>query len=199
MKDIVILPDKRFKTKTVWMFLTISAFVLLVIVLLQFLVPLSPKTNAAEVAIIVWPIFMGVLILLWILIFPLTLLWINSLSFYIMDDKVAIKKGFISKITQNIPFRAVTDFQLHRSLYDRMLGLGSIKIQTAGQMPGGAGYEGVLYGLTDWNGLHDELQNRLRDRSSVTNVEPRSGEGAPAGIPEIYAEVKKIRELLERR
>ena len=57
----------------------------------------------------------------------------------------------MTKIQQNIPYRAITDYILHRSIYDRMLGLASIRIQTAGQIQTPTGYEGNLAGLPNWD------------------------------------------------
>ena len=128
-----IRPDKKLFTKQLYVLLTISFLVLTVAAILQITIPLDPKVTASGVAAILWPIVFGVIFLLWLIAVPTIKLWIKNLSYYIDEDRVTIHKGILSKIKQNVPYRAITDFQLHRSLYDRALRIGSIRVQTAGQ------------------------------------------------------------------
>ena len=87
-------------------------------------------------------------------------LWIGNLSFVIKDSSIAIYKGIFTKIEQNIPNSKVTDFVLYRDLFDRFLGIGSIKVQTAGAS-GESGYEGILDGILDYNEIHKNLSDKL--------------------------------------
>ena len=80
----------------------------------------------------------------------------------IEEERITIYKGILTKMQQNIPYRAITDFMLHRSLYDRMLGLASIRIQTAGQTHSPTGYEGNLAGLINGDNLLGELRERVQ-------------------------------------
>ena len=98
-------------------------------------------------------------------------LWIGNLSFVIKDSSIAIYKGIFTKIEQNIPNSKVTDFVLYRDLFDRFLGIGSIKIQTAGAS-GESGFEGVLDGILDYNKVHKnlvEILNELKDINKKLN------------------------------
>jgi uncharacterized membrane protein YdbT with pleckstrin-like domain len=159
-----IKPDKKLITKLWLTLLTISVLIVIVSILCTILVPLSGKTTSEHVGEIVWPIAIAAIVLMWVIGVPAVVLWVNNLSYNIEDERVTIHKGILTKIQQNIPYRAVTDFMLYRSLYDRFLGLASIKIQTAGQgqRQGGAGYEGKLSGLTDWDSLVTELRKKIK-------------------------------------
>ena len=96
-------------------------------------------------------------------------LWIGNLSFVIKDSSIAIYKGIFTKIEQNIPNSKVTDFVLYRDLFDRFLGIGSIKVQTAGAS-GESGFEGVLDGILDYNEVHKNLRDKLVSiQSSISN------------------------------
>lgn len=151
-----IKPNKKLFIKQLYVLLTISFLVLLVAAILQIAIPLDPKVSASNVAVILWPITFGVIILFWLISAPIIKLWINNLSYYIDEDRITIHKGILSKIKQNVPYRAITDFQLHRSLYDRFLGIASIKLQTAGQSPTATGFEAKLSGLIDWDDLLEQ-------------------------------------------
>ena len=157
-----IRPDKKLFTKQLYVLLTISFFVLLVAVILQITIPLDPENSVNGVAAILWPIVFGAIFLLWLIAVPIIKLWINNLSYFIDDDRITIHKGILSKIKQNVPYRAITDFQLHRSLYDRALRIGSIRVQTAGQKPNATGYEAILSGLVDWDRLLEQLREKVK-------------------------------------
>jgi putative membrane protein len=118
----------------------------------------------------------------------------------IYEDRVSIHKGILTKTVQNIPFRAITDFALVRTLYDRALGIGAIKIQTAGKsMQSGSQYEGSLSGLLDYESLHADLRSRIRKlhpaSDSVTAVEAPKQEAGNT-LEEILKEVKEIRKSI---
>ncbi len=195
-----IKPDKKLFTKQLYVLLTISFLVLLVAVILQIAIPLDPKITASGVAAVLWPIVFGVIFLLWLIAVPTIKLWIKNLSYYIDEDRVTIHKGILSKIKQNVPYRAITDFQLHRSLYDRFLGIASIKLQTAGQSPTATGFEAKLTGLIDWDNLLEKL------RAKVKMLFPQTGVSAADStaltdkeiLQNILDELKEIRTILSK-
>jgi len=135
-------------------------------------------------------------ILTFIISIPIIILWIKNLKYIIREDRVTIHQGILTKIQKNIPLRAVTDFILERSLLDRFLGIGSIKIQTAGQSPSSTGYEGKLAGLLDYEELHDDLRNRIGKlhpvAESVTTDEPIHVSSETL-LKQILAELKEIK------
>ena len=198
-----IKPDKKLVTKQ-WLILsTISFVVLIAALLLQLLIPLDKNIYPDQVAVIVWPIAVGTIILMWLIAVPLIILWIKNLSYFIEEDRITIYKGILTKQQQNIPYRAITDFVLSRSLYDRIFDIGVIRIQTAGQSRNPTGYEGILSGLAKWEELHHELRSRLKGINS--GVEPTGV--APVGSHEksddlrklILEELKAIRKVLESK
>jgi putative membrane protein len=153
-----IKPDKKLITKQWIVLLTVSVSLALSGLVLQLLIPLDEGVTAGEVGKVLWPIVLGIVLLLWAVSVPIIKLWIKNLSYYIEDDRITIYKGILTKQQQNIPYRAITDFILRRSLYDRVLAIGSIRIQTAGQSHTATGYEGQLSGLIDWEDLHQQLR-----------------------------------------
>ena len=140
--DNSIKPDRQFYTKCTWILLTTSATILLLTAIIHLIISLS--SGNTEAIIVIWVVSIGLILLMWIISYPLIRLWIKNLSYLIFDDRVTIHKGILTKTQQNIPFRAITDFALERTIFDRILKIGSIKIQTAGQSASPTGYEGKL-------------------------------------------------------
>ncbi len=199
-----IKPDKKLLAKYWLILLTISVLIVLGGIIARILLPLSPKITDAQTAAVIWPIVERAIILMWIFCVPVLILWVKNLSYRIEDDRVTIHKGILTKIQQNIPYRAVTDFQLHRSLYDRFLGIGSIRLQTAGQgrSQSGTGYEGKLSGLTDWEGLHAELRAQIKHLhpfAEATAVSERTKDlPSKDTLALILEELRAIRKALEK-
>ena len=124
-------------------------------------------------------------------------LWIKNLSYIIKGSSITIYKGIFTKIEQNIPNTKVTDFVLYRDLFDRFLGMGSIKVQTAGAS-GESGFEGVLNGILDYDEVHKNLRDRL-----VSLQEPSLGESSKGlstqndmVLKDILCELKDINKKL---
>ena len=163
-----IKPDKKLFTKTVWILLTVSAFILLGISIVHLIIHNAPP--------IIWLIAAIVVIVMWLIAYPIAKLWIRNLAYVIQEDRITIQKGILTKTQQNIPYRSITDFILQRSLYDRILGIGAIRIQTAGQSQSPSGYEGNMAGLIQYERLHDQLRGKLQllhpTSESLTTQEP---------------------------
>jgi len=198
-----IKPHQNLITKQWFVLLTVSFFIALFGLILQLLIPLDPRTTANEVAVILWPIIGGIILVMWAIAAPLVILWVKNLSFFLEEERITIKKGILTKVQQNIPYRAITDFLLNRSLYDRYLNIGTIRIQTAGQSRTPTGFEGQLSGLVDWDNLHQELRVKLKKLhptaepiTTAENVAPVAGY---TKLDEILAELKAIRKILESK
>ena len=193
-----IRPDKKLITKSWLTLVTLSIVIVLFACALYIIPALDSDVDFTQFTFYMWRVVIGLILLMWIITAPITILWIKNLSYFIEDDKIVIKKGILTKIKQNIPFRMITDFMLERTLYDRWLGIGSIKIQTAGQTQNATGYEGKLAGLINWDELHEKLRSDLTEaRSSTKEISksPKLDEGA---LENILIELKKISSILEK-
>ena len=188
-----IKPDKKLFTKTVWVLLTVSAFILLGISIVHLIIHNAPP--------IIWLIAAIVVIVMWLIAYPIAKLWIRNLAYVIQEDRITIQKGILTKTQQNIPYRSITDFILQRSLYDRILGIGSIRIQTAGQSQSPSGYEGNMAGLIQYERLHDQLRGKLQllhpTSESLTTQEPVQ-KSMEKILEQMLQELKAIRENTEK-
>ena len=123
-------PDRKYLVKGTWIFLTITGIMALLMAIIHLVIYLA--NGDLEAAIILWIVCLTLIAAMWVIGYPIHYLWYKNLEYTVFEDRVCIHKGILTKTQQNIPFRAITDFALVRTLYDRFLGIGSIKIQTAG-------------------------------------------------------------------
>jgi len=194
-----IKPDPKFYTKCTWILLTISVTIIIAAAIIHLIISLAGGNTQA--IIIIWIVFIGSSLLMWLISYPIIRLWINNLSYIIYEDRVTIHKGILTKTQQNIPFRAITDFALERTIYDRFLGIGAIKIQTAGQSTSPTGYEGKLSGLIDFEQLHAELREKIRHLHPLSEslAIKESGINSDENIlSQILSELKEIRRNLKK-
>jgi len=194
-----IKPDKKLYTKTVWVLLTVSAFILVGVSVVHTIIYIADwDPNAPPV---IWIIAVIAVLVMWLIVYPIAILWIRNLSYLIQEDRVTIHKGILTKTHQNIPYRSVTDFILQRTLYDRILGIGSIRIQTAGQSQSATGYEGNMAGLVEYEKLHNRLREKLRllhpiSESLTTNEPVEKSVGQI--LEQMLHELKAIRKNTEK-
>ncbi|KPK81665.1 MAG: hypothetical protein AMS27_15325 [Bacteroides sp. SM23_62_1] len=196
-----VRPDKKYFKKGIWMLLTITGVIILIAGILHLIFNLTD--NYPEAVSITWIVAASAILVIWIIVLPIIFYWIKNLMYVIYDDRVSIHKGVVTKTVQNIPFRAITDFALVRTLYDRILGIGSIKIQTAGKsVQSASAYEGSLSGLLAYETLHNELRAKIRSlhpiAESVTVTEP-GGISRESLLEEILKELREIRKALGNR
>lgn len=198
-----IKPDKKLLTKQWLVLLTTSLVLALFGIILQVLLPLKEGVTSSQVATFLWPITIGIVVLMWAIAVPLIKLWIKNLTYGIEDDRITIYKGILTKQQQNIPYRAITDFLLYRSLYDRFLGIGTIRVQTAGQAPTATGYDGQLSGLIQWDDLHQQLRSKLKILHPIGDATTVAGGVSPVSsqdtLQQILGELKAIRMALEKK
>jgi uncharacterized membrane protein YdbT with pleckstrin-like domain len=193
-------PDRKYLVKGTWVFLTITVVFALIIAIIHLIIFLVD--GEMEAAVILWIVCGSILGAMWIIGYPILYLWYKNLAYTVYEDRVCIHKGILTKTQQNIPFRAITDFALVRTLYDRFLDIGSIKIQTAGKhMSSSSAYEGNLAGLVNYEQLHTDLRDRVKklhpraDSAAATeNVKPSDTDV----WQEMLKELKEIRKNTEK-
>ena len=174
--------------------LTISIVLIITMAIIHFIINVSDGN--IEAAYVIWVLGILCLFLMWVFSSLIAHLWIKNLEYIVHDDRVNINMGILTKTQKNIPFRAITDFVLERTLYDRLLGIGSVKIQTAGQSHQPSGYEGKLGGLVDYNKWHSELREKVKSlhpiSESVTTSESDKTSDTTV-LNKILEELKEIR------
>jgi len=190
-----IKPDRKYLIKGIWIFVTISAALALLVAIVHLIVYLVDGDMQA--AKVLWIVILSIIVALWVIAYPIVYLWYKNLEYRVYEDRVSIHKGILTKTQQNIPFRAITDFALVRTLYDRFLDIGSIKIQTAGKHISSASqYEGNLAGLINYEQLHTELREKVKKLHPVSETVTTRESEKPADAElwqEMLKELKEIR------
>ncbi len=194
-----VRPDPRLLHKLLLVMVTITVITLTCEVGLQALIALKPEHSRAEVGAVLWPIVLRLTVVGWIIAVPIMALWVRNLIYIVGEERISIHKGILSRIQQNIPYRAITDFQLHRSPFDRLLGIGSLRIQTAGQGQTATGYEGNLAGLVDWEDLLEQLRSKVQQYQDAPGAQSSSENINPVELGGILNELRTIRTAIAER
>ena len=190
--ESVIKPDKKYYTAQL-LILSILSSIIIGAIVINLIIYYDEGPNLKDITVI-WLIGLCLISIMCIVFLPLIHLWIKNLSYFIRDDRITIQSEILTKKEKNIPYRSITDFALVRGPFDRILGIGTIKVQTAGQSA--EGYEGNLSGLLDYEPLHADLREKLKFlhpiSESATTSEPIK-QTHDSVLIQILKELKEIR------
>ena len=193
----VIKPDKKYYTAQFLILSILSSIIIIGTIVLNLIIYIEGPDS--EGITVIWLICLCLISIMWIVFLPLIHFWIKNLSYFIRDDRITIQSGILTKKEKNIPYRSITDFVLVRGPFDRMLGIGTIKIQTAGQST--EGYEGSLSGLLDYGPLHTDLKAKLitlHPISESTTTSDPIKQTNDSVLIQILEELKEIRKNTEK-
>ena len=193
-------PGTRYLTKLRLVITLVALLILASGVLISWLVSTDPGTGAdgaRTVAIVV-----AIADVVWYLpALIVTRPYYRSLSYEIQDDEVIVRVGIWTKSVKHVPYRTVTNLTVSRGILDRWLGLGTLKIQTAG-MSGSTGAEESLVGLTNVEEVYEIVATELRRFRGGMAPTAAGVEGEPAvvstdALNAILTQVRAIRKVLE--
>jgi membrane protein YdbS with pleckstrin-like domain len=200
MKPLAFYPDAGLKTK---LYVIVTLLAVVCVIGVGILVwgitgdegadnPLGLALTITLVANAVW------VIPLWLAIAP----YCNRLRYEIHPDEVIVYAGLVTKSVKHVPYRTVTNLQVLQGPFDRIFGIGTLNIQTAG-MSGQQGAEESLIGLPDFQEVYAIVADALRRFRSAMAPDQAGEELAPAAdggvMAELLAEVRAIRIGLEAR
>ncbi|MHA1390580.1 MAG: PH domain-containing protein [Candidatus Thorarchaeota archaeon] len=98
-------------------------------------------------------------------------LYIRSIEYSVISKsgtvmpEIYVKKGLINVTQKHVPFRTITNISSRAGLVDRLFGIGSVEIQTAGFSGGAGGQAGPeekLEGITFYDQVRDFILQELR-------------------------------------
>lgn len=132
------------------------------------------RIGIAVVAFIVWYAAAGLKILRW-----------KFTEFVLTNERIIHRTGVISKMSKEIPLERVNDVTVDQSVLDRILGSGTITLESAGE-----------YGQTTFDDIAHpvEVQKRIYEAA-----EARKGlsDNGPRGVS-VADELAKLSDLLAR-
>lgn len=117
----------------------------------------------------------------------------RSLVYEVREDEAIVRVGVISRSVKHVPYRAVTNLEVIRGPFDRLFGLGTLKVQTAG-MSGQRGAEESLIGLPNVDEVYDRVAGALHRFRGGMGPDQASTE--PAAAPPPVASASAIPPLL---
>ncbi|MHB0858224.1 MAG: PH domain-containing protein [Anaerolineae bacterium] len=147
--------------------------------------------------------FMGATVLWFVPTLVLLNLHYGTISYALTDSDVVVKSGLLTKSEKSTPYDKITNVEQKRGIWDRLLGLGTLQIHTAGYSQQ-TNAEAVLNGLDDWEGIRRQIVARMHEaRSEATGLSPvaeRSRSDSVDAAPVLHAllvELRAIRAALD--
>jgi membrane protein YdbS with pleckstrin-like domain len=130
-------------------------------------------------------------------------LYYRSIRYELRDDEIVVLKGVITRSVKVVPYRTVTNLVLDRGPVDRLLGLGTLKVETAG-FSGQARSEAILAGLRDYDAVQALVREELRRYRAISGATTTEGVPAVEAEPEqvfgqLLQEVREIKAILRSR
>ena len=173
---------------------------LLVVAVVVFVV-ISPIILAG---LLFFPIVSALLFLSFLLAVGAATLWISkyysSISYLLTENEIVIEKGVWWRRKSTVPYNRITNIDVVQGPISRRFGLGNVKIQTAGYSGGGGAVaEASIFGVKNFEEIKNFLTNLMKGRRPVAvEAEPETLSQEET-LREILAELKKIREILEKQ
>lgn len=202
MNKQILYPDPRYRSK-----LVVEVVLMMILVALWWTVP-AMYFAGNELDGPALGVVLSVAVNVILLVVPLLFVgpYYRSLRYEILDDEVIVVAGILTKSVKHVPYRTVTNLKVTRGPIDRLFGLGSLAIQTAG-MSGTTGAEENLVGLSDVQEVYEEVAARLRRYRSAMAADQASegAESLPAPamdgvlLSEILDELRAIRGHITRQ
>ncbi len=122
--------------------------------------------------------------------------WVNlaykNFSYTLGDTEVLIRTGVLHKRRVDIPYKSIENVSIERPLYQRVFGLGTIILDTAG----GDEKEGVIPGIDDTEGVMKEILDRMSETKSDNSKNSEKTDNTHI-LKDILTELKDIKNTLK--
>ncbi|MGD9101398.1 MAG: PH domain-containing protein [Anaerolineae bacterium] len=192
-------PSPKYLTKMYVSITIVAVLILLSAALLSFLITLDSDPDADDAARIIFIVTLVCVVLCWLPALFLARAYYRSLRYEIQDDEVIVHVGIWTQSVKHVPYRTVTNITVKRDIFDRwFFDLGSLNIQTAG-MSGATGAEESLVGLPNFQEAYDTVAAQLQRFRGSMGPTAAEVEVEPDALNAILAEVRTIRQTLEKR
>jgi hypothetical protein len=115
--------------------------------------------------------------------------------------EVYVKKGIFTISRNHVPFRTITNISSKAGVFDRLFGIGSVHVETAGYSgQDQRGPEEILEGIMFYEEVRDYILAELRKVRGpyVTTTELPFRENKGIGSEELLKTLQEIRDLLKK-
>jgi membrane protein YdbS with pleckstrin-like domain len=113
-----------------------------------------------------WPTVIVAAIVLGLFVLRPFLRWLSSTD-TLTNRRLITRSGIINRTGRDIPLRKINDVTINRGLLDRMLGCGTITVESAGERG-----QIVLHDVPEAEVLHLKLQEQLLEIDRRDGREP---------------------------
>ncbi len=132
-----------------------------------------------------WLGWSGFLVLQLVYVLPRFLNWWTSL-FAVTSDRIIHRSGWISKYSMEIPLEAINDVRFEQGVFDRMVGAGSLVIQSASEQG-----RQVFEDVRDPEGV----QRTIYEQGEKNKKRMYQGDQAPPAAPSTVSELERLARL----
>ena len=120
------------------------------------------------------------------------------MSYQVHGTEIVVFKGIINKTEKHVPFRTVTNISSRAGPFDRLLGIGCVFVETAGQS-GKAGPDERIEGIRIYKEVRDFILKELRKfRAPYTTTETEEVSPALTDSGSIIKELQEIKGILRK-
>jgi uncharacterized membrane protein YdbT with pleckstrin-like domain len=146
----------------------------------------APASGAGH-AVVVWGALIVGLLLLLAYVMPRVVAWATSI-FVVTTDRIIHRKGLIAKFSMEIPLEAVNDVRFEQGVFERMIGAGSLVIESAGER-GRQVFSDIRH--------PEEVQREIYAQGEANKQRMYQG-GPPRGAPSTAGELERLADLRDR-
>jgi uncharacterized membrane protein YdbT with pleckstrin-like domain len=158
--------------------------------------------EAAFPDLVAWYFLISIILMLLAAI--LVVYYVRNIEYILEDTEVIVKKGIINRTIKHVPFRTITNVSSRYGIYDRMFGIGTCEIETAGKSGQQTGPEEKIEGISNFREVRDVILNELRrfrgQYATTTEVEQpihyEESSGNFVFQKELLDELRQIKKVL---
>jgi membrane protein YdbS with pleckstrin-like domain len=143
----------------------------------------------------------------------LTPLYISRIEYSVLYEsgeslpEIYVKKGIIQITRKHVPFRTITNISAVAGPFDRIFGIGSVNIQTAGYSGAKTGPEEKLEGIAFYEEVRDFILQELRKfrkpyttaTETMEQEDPTMPYSSSQNTTEMVVLLREIRDLLRKK
>lgn len=171
--------------KKYFLMLSLSTFLLFVVT--------GILLSSLSAPIIAWVSVYISLVITIAVLFTFSAFYYRAIEYEINDTEIIVKRGIITHSNKVVPYRTVTNIEVKQGPFDRLFGIATIQIQTAGNSQ--TGVEEQLSGLIDARELNETILERIRLLNPPKFV---AGENAAIqSLRPLLTELQSINEVLK--
>jgi membrane protein YdbS with pleckstrin-like domain len=195
---------------TAWVIITSSIFGLLGLIAFFASIDDEPSDSAfgewlQSQSFNLFSLYLLISLALIIPIIILTVYYVRNMEFRFEETEIIVKKGIINKMEKHIPFRTITNVSSRYGVYDRLFGIGTVQIETAGKSGQQTGPEAKIEGISNFFEVRNIILDKLRkfrgSYTTTTEIEQPTLDSYPVEgqfYKELLSELREIKEILSK-